>query len=626
MKNIIIGTAGHIDHGKTTLIKALTGRDTDTLDEEKRRGISINLGFTYFDLPGNKRVGIVDVPGHEKFIKNMLAGVAGIDIVLLVISCEEGVMPQTVEHLDILNFLNVKKGIVVLTKCENVDNEFKELVKSDIKEKLKGSFLENTDIVEVDSISKYGIDKLKQKIELLSDKTENKNEDFPPRLNIDRVFSLKGFGTIVTGTLIEGKININDELEIYPKNLKAKIRGIQVHGKNVETAYAGQRTAINISNLKIEDIERGDTLALPNALKESNMIDVRISLVDHTNKELKYWDRVKIYHGAKETLCRIVPLDKENIKHNEDAYVQLRLEENIVVKKGDRFIIRTYSPMETIGGGIVIDTCVRKHKRFDENVIRELRIKENGNSKDIIEEYLKNNKDKYTSITDLMSYTGFNKESINNNIDKLVFEKKVVLINNYYLHINQYKNIEKNILNILTDYHKNFRLRNGISKEEIRSKIDPNLKSKDIDSIINNLCDDKQIKNVKNLISLYEFKITLNDKQKEIKAYIKDKLNNAGLKSLLTIEEFSKDIYYKEVLEYMIGKDAIVLDDNYIISMDNYNIAKNLLINFLKKNKSITLGEYRSLIDSSRKNCLIILEHFDRNRLTRRVKDKRVLF
>ncbi|WP_122640308.1 selenocysteine-specific translation elongation factor, partial [Romboutsia sp. Marseille-P6047] len=559
MKNIIIGTAGHIDHGKTTLIKALTGRDTDTLDEEKRRGISINLGFTYFDLPGNKRVGIVDVPGHEKFIKNMLAGVAGIDIVLLVISCEEGVMPQTVEHLDILNFLNVKKGIVVLTKCENVDNEFKELVKSDIKEKLKGSFLENTDIVEVDSISKYGIDKLKQKIELLSDKTENKNEDFPPRLNIDRVFSLKGFGTIVTGTLIEGKININDELEIYPKNLKAKIRGIQVHGKNVETAYAGQRTAINISNLKIEDIERGDTLALPNALKESNMIDVRISLVDHTNKELKYWDRVKIYHGAKETLCRIVPLDKENIKHNEDAYVQLRLEENIVVKKGDRFIIRTYSPMETIGGGIVIDTCVRKHKRFDENVIRELRIKENGNSKDIIEEYLKNNKDKYTSITDLMSYTGFNKESINNNIDKLVFEKKVVLINNYYLHINQYKNIEKNILNILTDYHKNFRLRNGISKEEIRSKIDPNLKSKDIDSIINNLCDDKQIKNVKNLISLYEFKITLNDKQKEIKAYIKDKLNNAGLKSLLTIEEFSKDIYYKEVLEYMIGKDAIVL-------------------------------------------------------------------
>ena len=260
MKNIIIGTAGHIDHGKTTLIKALTGRDTDTLDEEKQRGISINLGFTYFDLPSNKRVGIVDVPGHEKFIKNMLAGASGIDIVLLVVSCEEGVMPQTIEHLDILNFLNVKNGILVLTKSQNVDEEFKELVKTDIKEKLKGSFLENADIVEVDSISKYGIDKLKQKIELLSNKIENKNESSPARLNIDRVFSLKGFGTIVTGTLIEGKININDDLEIYPKELKARVRSIQVHGKNVETAYAGQRTAINISNLKKEDIEPSSLL------------------------------------------------------------------------------------------------------------------------------------------------------------------------------------------------------------------------------------------------------------------------------------------------------------------------------------------------------------------------------
>lgn len=626
MKNIIIGTAGHIDHGKTTLIKALTGRDTDTLDEEKQRGISINLGFTYFDLPSNKRVGIVDVPGHEKFIKNMLAGASGIDIVLLVVSCEEGVMPQTIEHLDILNFLNVKNGILVLTKSQNVDEEFKELVKTDIKEKLKGSFLENADIVEVDSISKYGIDKLKQKIELLSNKIENKNESSPARLNIDRVFSLKGFGTIVTGTLIEGKININDDLEIYPKELKARVRSIQVHGKNVETAYAGQRTAINISNLKKEDIERGDTLALPNSLKQSNMLDVKISLVHHTNKELKHWDRVKIYHGTREILCRMVPLDKECIKYGEDAYAQLRLEESIVAKKGDRFIIRTYSPMETIGGGIIIDTCAKKHKKFDENIIRELRIKEKGNSKVIIETYLKNNKNKYTTMLDLMSYTGFNKENIEDSIDKLLCDNRVVLINNYYIHIDQYKNIEKNILNILNDYHKKFRLKYGISKEEIRSRIDPKLKSKDIDIIINKLCKDKLAKNTGNLISLYEFKVTLNDKQKEIQNDIKNKLSKGGLTSLLTIEELSNDIYHKEVLEYMIGKDVVILDDNYIISKDDYNKAKKLLINFIEENKSITLGEYRSLIGSSRKICLIILEHFDRNRLTRRVEDKRVLF
>lgn len=340
MKNIIIGTAGHIDHGKTTLIKALTGRDTDTLKEEKQRGISINLGFTYFDLPSNKRAGIVDVPGHEKFIKNMLAGSSGIDIVLLVVACDEGVMPQTIEHLDILNFLDIKNGIIVLTKCQKVDEDFKELVKEDIREKLEGTFLDNVDIIEVDSISGYGIDKLINKIDDISNAIESKNEYSPSRLNIDRVFSAKGFGTIITGTLLEGKIKINDELLIYPKGIKAKIRGIQVHGENVEVAYAGQRTAINISNVKVEEIERGDVLADINSLEESKMLDVKISLVKHTSRELKHWDRLKLYHGTKETLCRAVPLDKDYIKKNESAYVQLRLEEGIVVKKGDKFVDR----------------------------------------------------------------------------------------------------------------------------------------------------------------------------------------------------------------------------------------------------------------------------------------------
>ena len=256
MKNIIIGTAGHIDHGKTTLIKALTGRDTDTLEEEKKRGISINLGFTYFDLPNNKRAGIVDVPGHEKFIKNMLAGASGIDIVLFVVASDEGVMPQTIEHLDILSFLNIKKGIIVLTKSDTVDDEFKQLVKDDIREKTKGTFLEDADILEVDSISKNGIDELIKRIDNISNDIEEKNENSPARLNIDRVFSVKGFGTVVTGTLMEGKISVDDDLIIYPNMLKTKIRSIQVHGENVKTSYAGQRTAINISNIKVEEVKK----------------------------------------------------------------------------------------------------------------------------------------------------------------------------------------------------------------------------------------------------------------------------------------------------------------------------------------------------------------------------------
>lgn len=277
MKNVVIGTAGHIDHGKTTLIKALTGRETDTLDEEKKRGISINLGFTYFDLPNNRRAGIVDVPGHEKFIKNMLAGASGIDIVLLVVAADEGVMPQTVEHLDILSFLNIKNGIVVLTKSDTVDDEFRELVKEDICEKIKGTFLEDAEIIEVDSISKRGIDTLIEKIDKMSDDIEDKNENSPARLNIDRVFSIKGFGTVITGTLIEGKISIEDDLVIYPQVLKTKIRSIQVHGENKDTAYAGQRTAINISNVKVDDIKRGDVLVKTKLIGGIN--DVRCKII-----------------------------------------------------------------------------------------------------------------------------------------------------------------------------------------------------------------------------------------------------------------------------------------------------------------------------------------------------------
>ena len=626
MKNIIIGTAGHIDHGKTTLIKALTGRDTDTLKEEKQRGISINLGFTYFDLPSNKRAGIVDVPGHEKFIKNMLAGSSGIDIVLLVVACDEGVMPQTIEHLDILNFLDIKNGIIVLTKCQKVDEDFKELVKEDIREKLEGTFLDNVDIIEVDSISGYGIDKLINKIDDISNAIESKNENSPSRLNIDRVFSVKGFGTIITGTLLEGKIKINDELLIYPKGIKAKIRGIQVHGENVEVAYSGQRTAINISNVKVEEIERGDVLADINSLEESKMLDVKISLVKHTSRELKHWDRLKLYHGTKEILCRAVPLDKDYIKKNESAYVQLRLEEGIVVKKGDKFVIRTYSPMETIGGGVIIDTSVKKHKKFDSKVIDSLKLKELGEPKDIIEEYLKQNKEEYSTIQTLMSYTGLNENVIEENIRILIENNRVIKLNNYYIHVKTYESLKDDILDLLNHYHKKNRLKKGMSKEELRSKIGTKLKTRDLDVVILKMESEKKIKIVNKLVSSYDFNVVLNDKQKAIKLDIQKQLRKAGLASILTVEEVCINYNYKEVLESMIGYEIELLSDSHIMDKENYEIAKHTLLKYIKENKGITLAEYRNLINSSRKNCLIILEHFDRNRITKRIEDKRIMF
>lgn len=626
MKNVIIGTAGHIDHGKTTLIKALTGRETDTLEEEKRRGISINLGFTYFDLTSNKRAGIVDVPGHEKFIKNMLAGAAGIDIVLFVIASDEGVMPQTIEHLDILSYLNVKKGIIVLTKCDAVDNEFIELVKEDIREKTKGSFLDNAEIIEVDSISRNGISNLVKKIDDMSNNIDDKNENSPARLNIDRVFSVKGFGTVVTGTLLEGKISIDDDLVIYPNNLKTKIRSIQVHGQSVETAYAGQRTAINIANIKVEELKRGDVLATPNSLEESMMLDVKLSLVNHSNKKLKHWDRLRLYHGTREILCRVVPLDKEIIKSGENCYAQLRLEESIVAKKLDSFVLRNFSPLETIGGGIIIDTKPNKHKKFDEDVISSLKIKEKGELEDIINEYLKNDLKSYKTLKDIMSYTGENEKLIINAIDKLIKENKVVNINNIYVHISQYENLKKSTIEILNIYHKKYRLRSGILKEELRSKIEIKFKAKEIDILLDKLQNEKIIKVNENLVSLYDFKVKLNDKQKEIKDNIRKKLKVSEILTILNIKDICENNYYEEVVEYMIGKDIEKLDDTYIMDKEAYEKIKGDLIKYLEEFGEITLGQYRDMLNSSRKNCMIILENFDRNKITKRDDNKRTLY
>jgi len=625
MKNVIIGTAGHIDHGKTTLIKALTGRETDTLDEEKKRGISINLGFTYFDLPSNKRVGIVDVPGHEKFIKNMLAGASGLDMVLLVVSAEEGVMPQTVEHLDILSYLNVKKGIVVLTKCDVVDPEFVSLVKEDVSEKISDTFLADAEIIEVDSISKRGIDKLIQKIDELSDDIEDKNVNSPARLNIDRVFSVKGFGTVITGTLFEGKINIDDDLIVYPKNLKTKIRSIQVHGQDVETAYAGQRTAINISNVKVEDVERGNVLASPNSLEESMMLDVKLSAVKHSDKSIKHWDRLRLYHGTREILCRAVPLNIDKIEPGESAFVQLRLEESIVCKKGDKFVIRLYSPMETIGGGVIIDPSPRKHKRFDDKVIEALKVKEKGELKDIIEEFIKSNIE-YPTIKEIMSYSGAHEADIVKALEQLIGEEKIINMNNMYFHINQYSMLKDKTVVLLGDYHKKYRLRKGMLKEELRSKVASKFKTRDMDLLLEKLSKEKVIKVTGNIVSLHDFEVKLNDAQKSIATSIKKKLKACGMSSILTIEEVCENHNYNEVLESMIGEDVEKLDDIYVMDKEIYEKAKDILIDYINKNGEITLGDYRDLVDSSRKNCMIILENFDRNKITKRVENKRVFF
>lgn len=629
MKHIVVGTAGHIDHGKTSLIMALTGRETDTLEEEKKRGISINLGFTYFDLPSGKRVGIVDVPGHEKFIKNMLAGASGLDMVVLVVAADEGMMPQTIEHIDILSYLKIKKGLVVMTKCDMVDDEMLELAEDDIKEGLKGTFLDGVEVLRVDSLSKRGIPELIAKLDEMSEEVEEKNTILPPRLNIDRVFSIKGFGTVVTGTIIEGIIKVNDELEIYPSHKKVVVRNIQVHSENVDVAYAGQRTAINLSNVKVNDIERGDILAASDSMLESMMLDVKIKLLNHEGCKLENWDRLKLYHGTKEILCRAVPLEIENMKAGDEGFVQLRLEEKIVCKKMDPFVIRTYSPMDTIGGGVIVDVSNVKHSinKDIKKILEDLRIKESGDEKLVLDIYLKNNSYKFPKIQDMMAYVGVDKEGIENLLDELSSENKTIDINGKIVHEEYYRLLKNKLLRILKKYHEENNLRLGMPKQEAGTKVESSFKIKDIDSFLDLVQSDGEIKIIDNTVSLFDFKVELNEEEISIKNQILLELNKNGYEDISTIEDICKnDKKKKSVLDSMIGAEIELLDDENIIATELYEKAKEKLIDYINKNGEISLGEFRDMMNSSRKISMFILESFDKKKITKRVENKRILY
>ncbi len=413
MKNIIIGTAGHIDHGKTTLIKALTGRNTDRWEEERRRGITIDLGFTYFDLKNGDRVGIIDVPGHERFINNMVAGVVGMDLVMLVVAADEGIMPQTREHMDILGELGIEKSILVLNKCDLVEEDWLELVKEEIKEELEGTFLEQAPIVEVSAATGQGIPELIEVIErLTAEEVVEKDVNTIPRLPIDRVFSLSGFGTIITGTLLAGTISKEDNLQVYPIGKECKIRNIQVHGQDVEKCYAGQRVAINLSNVKKSELRRGCVLAPPNNMKNTMLLDVKLNVLPSSMRVLTNHTRLHLFTGTSEILCRAVLLDKEEIGPGESGFVQLRLEEEIALRRGDKFVVRFYSPMETIGGGIVLEPNPKKKKRFDKDAIEELQKKEFGSSEDVIELHVKSHEETMITVTELAKLTALSMEEV----------------------------------------------------------------------------------------------------------------------------------------------------------------------------------------------------------------------
>lgn len=635
MKNIIIGTAGHIDHGKTTLIKALTGRETDRWEEEKRRGITIDLGFTYFDLPDGNKAGIIDVPGHEKFIKNMLAGVIGMDIVLLVIAADEGIMPQTDEHINILNLLGIKKGIIVLTKRDLVDEDWIELVREDIKEDLKDTFLENAPVVEVSSVTNYGISELIDTIVRLTESDEEERDiNTIPRLPIDRAFSITGFGTVITGTLISGKLKKGDEVEIFPVNKICKIRNIQVHSNDTEYAYAGQRTAINLSNIKKTEIYRGCVIAPVNSMKNTMMLDVKLNLLKNSRRIVENRSRLHLYTGTSEILCRVVLLDKDELSPGESCYAQLRLEEEIAVRRGDKFIIRFYSPMETIGGGEIIEPVPTKRKRFDENLLEELKIKEKGSNTDVIEKLIRENSKLIPSVGELAKITALTETEIRTNMEILEEEDKIMVIrlkNDIYTYHKDYERDYENKLDkYLFRFHQENNYKKGVKKSEIKSRFFPKIKQPVFDSLILKMADKNVLKLEEEYISLPYFSIKYDENYLKGEAKILKLLDEAGydfikpedLKSMTFTNISSEDIL--SILTD--NKKIIKINEDCITSYDKFDKAKNILIKYIKENGKITAAEYRDLLNTNRKNAIILLEYFDITRVTKRNGNDRVLF
>lgn len=627
MKNIIVGTAGHIDHGKTTLIKALTGRNTDRWEEEQRRGITIDLGFTYFDLKNGDRVGIIDVPGHEKFINNMVAGVVGMDLVLLVVAADEGIMPQTREHMDILGLLGIKKSILVINKCDLVDEEWLELVEEEIQEELEGTFLEGAPVVKVSAATGQGLDELTDTIQqLMSDEVIAKDTQTIPRLPIDRAFTLSGFGTIITGTLISGTITREDVLEMYPIGKECKIRNIQVHGQNQDKCYAGQRVAINLSNVKKKEIRRGCVLAPKNSMKNTDLLDVKLKVLEDSMRILTNHERLHLYTGTSEILCRAVLLDKEQIGPGEEGLVQLRLEEEIAVKRGDRFVVRFYSPMETIGGGIVLEPNPVRKKRFDAQAIEELKKKESGSLGDVMELQIKEHGDTMITLAELAKVMAHSVDELKEYLEELeesgtifVFQMKK---DTYLWHRDSEFAVRQKIEETLQKYHSEHPYRYGMKKAEIHNTFLKKIKPNIFDAYIERMTGENVYGRREEYLSLPGYEVPKDAMYLQTEKLIEDTLEKAGYDFVRFSEiDFGKIPRQtaEDVILMMIDEGKVIRINEEMFTMKHLmDEAKKKIQNHLKEENLITIAQVRDMFSTSRKSAKPILEYMDSIKVTKK--------
>ena len=633
MKQIILGTAGHIDHGKTSLIRAVTGINTDRLKEEQARGITIELGFASMDLPGGWHLGIVDVPGHEKFVKNMVAGATGIDMVAMVIAADEGVMPQTREHMEICTLLGIQHGLIALTKTDLVDEEWMELVTEDIRDFTRGTFLEDCPIIPVSSATNEGINEFIEALDVLSAVVPERPVTNLFRLPVDRVFTMKGFGTVITGSLVSGKVRVGDTITIYPSMVTSKVRGVQVHNESVEAAGPGMRTAINFQGLERASVNRGEVISTPQSLKPSYMVDVSLHFLKSNQKPARNRTKVRFHTGTSEVFGYLVLLDREELQPGEDIVAQLRLDTPVSLVRDDRFVIRSYSPVRTIGGGKVLNPVPQKHKQFQEDVIEGLKGLIDSPPEDVVSFHVKDADVAGVTFSELILMTNLPEKKLASITQGLSSTRDIIQIDKdsrLFVHKNVFESLQKKTVSSLETYHGNNPLKAGMSKEELKSKFPVQAADKLFSSVMNQMLKADTIVQEGEIVKLAGHKVSLGFDQESVKKKVLDIYRNSGL----------TPPYFKEVTRTLdvdpaVAKDVLMLlvsegtmikaKEELFFHVEPYEDLKQRLVDFLMANEEITTPQFKEMTGASRKYIIPLLEYFDAKNVTIRVGDSRKL-
>jgi selenocysteine-specific elongation factor len=624
--HFIIGTAGHVDHGKTALIGALTGTETDRLAEEKQRGISIELGFARLDLGQGQVAGVVDVPGHEKFIPQMLSGIAGIDLVLLLVDANEGVMPQTREHLQIMELLQLKRGVLVLSKCDLVEPDWLDIVEEEIREQVSGTFLANAPCCRVSALTGDGLDVLRDTIREQLQQTPAREVTGAVRLPVDRCFSISGFGTVVTGTLNSGRIETGTHLELLPAQVSARVREIQVHGEVTSEALAGQRVALNLSGVSREQVPHGSVVGTAGLFHATQRIDVSLQLLKDAPRPLKFRDPLHFHLGTARTVARAILLDRDELAPGEEAFVQLTFDQPLLAHRGDRFIIRSYSPMLTIGGGVVIDVEPHKHRRFRAEVIGRLEELATGNLGFWLQ---KLDQLEIARLRELEKHTGTGREELRPGLEKLAEMGQVELIADYWVVVERARSWQLQLPQLVAEYLQDNPLLHGIPRATLQFKLSEKLTPKVFEALLQRGVANDTVELRGELVTLPGWQPRPSEAERQILAritqhYCQERFqvkNQNEVLGQLGLEDIDKELYFS----YLVQEAILVrLNQESYLHIDSYRQALQVLLEIFQQQPSFTLAQFRDRLDSSRKLVQALLECFDSLKYTRRSGDARV--